>query len=100
MLKRVYYGHEKEYHQRQRHSWRVQSGHDQQTAPHPVQRVGQGGGESENQKTKRPRGQKGKKGKRTRVAEMAGLQREEQLGGGEVQTVRGGGRVCPPEGSC
>lgn len=59
------------------------------------------GGESENQKTKRPRGQKGKKkGKRTRVVEMAGLQREEQLGGGKVQTVRGGGRVCPPEGSC
>lgn len=60
--------------------------------------------EGGSQKTKRPRGQEGKrakkKGKRTRVVEMAGLQREEQLGGGKVQTVRGGGRVCPPEGSC
>lgn len=53
--------------------------------------------EGESQKAKRPRGQEGK---RTRVVKMAGLQREEQLGGGEVQTVRGGGRVCPPEESC
>lgn len=79
MLKRVYCRNEKEYCQRQRHL-----GESRVDMTNTLCRER---GKSGDQEAKRPKRQKGKKGKRTRVAEMTGLQREEQLGGGEVQTV-------------
>lgn len=54
-------------------------------------------GESENQKTKRPRGQKGKKGKRTRVAEMAGLGGKSSWREGKSIQLRGGAGYAPQE---